>query len=152
VGCKKFRIYPENKQLRFTVVIHDTKKEMYKENHDLKPDFGAINRPFKIIYKPKKRWVALRSCGEIHFYKNRIGTMTVSPELLHAMLTWARRVGLNFESISVVGRIIKMLIRNYIKHKSPSQFTLWAFGVGRWSRRLHRDFGDGKFMMSLLYA
>lgn len=100
VGCKVFRIYPEGRHLRYDVFIHDTKKEMHLWQFPIKPDFRAIVNEHTIYRNGKrKRMVALRTIGEIHFYRRQIGAYVVSHELLHAALGWARKIKLDFNPI-----------------------------------------------------
>lgn len=93
------RVYPEGRSLYFLVNIWPTKKAMHQHVTWCKPPFEAACSPYmKVNYRSGKGRTS-PECGQINFYRRRIGSAVVTHEFTHAALAWARRVKLAPENL-----------------------------------------------------
>jgi hypothetical protein len=90
----RMRVYPEGRALYFLVNVWPTKRAMLRHVSWCKPPFEALCSPYtKVNYRNGKGRTS-PECGQINFYKKRIGSAAVAHEFAHAALAWARRVRL----------------------------------------------------------
>ena len=93
------KVFPEGRGLYFRVNVWPTKKAMHQHVTWCKPPFEALCSPYtKLDYRNGHQRTS-PECGQINFYKKRIGSAVISHEFAHAALAWARRVKLNSENL-----------------------------------------------------
>ena len=96
----KIRVYPEERSLYVTCYVWPNKRAMRRETSRLNGGASMAGAGAACFTYRRERVGIDGSCsrlspqfGEIHFSRTQLGSETITHELTHALLGWARRVG-----------------------------------------------------------